>query len=107
VSYRLPLNALHPAWEALPQRSRMGLSCDCPAHPAHPEDRPLVWFDNPLDGGEAAPGATATVHHLEEEEGFEHLTLVGQADGSVRIGHWCGWVVDGVLTESFVRGVAW
>ena len=104
---RLPLVALHPAWEALPGRERMGLSCDCPAHPHVPEDRPLVWFDNPLDGGEPAQGAAATAHHLDEDEDFQHLTLVGRQDGSISLGHWRGWLVDGVLTQAFIRGVAW
>lgn len=103
------LTSLQPAWEAEEGRHRMGISLQCPRHPWE-EVRPLLWFDNPGDGGPPMDGAQVTALHVEEPEGFESLTLLPSGSAPydcVRIGHWRGWVADGALTESLITGVAW
>lgn len=101
------LTALAPAWEGEEGRERLGLSCECPRHPWG-QERVVAWFQNPEDGG--APHPAASVLALTEGEGFERLTLLpaaGHPEGCIRLGHWTGWLADGLLTECLISGVAW
>jgi hypothetical protein len=104
------LSSLRPAWAALPGRTGMGVELDCPRHPFAASERPVVWFENPVDGGPPRDGVELANVLLDEpgaQVELERLTLLPTAGGCVRIGHWCGWVADGVLTEALIGGVAW
>lgn len=76
-------------------RQCMGITFDCPKHPAVEGDVVLLWFENPVGGGEPC---TRRPRFYRFGDDIETLTL-GPSKGDIfeplRLPHWRGWVYEG------------
>lgn len=118
VIVRRPLASLRPEWLATGGRLRyqMGVEFDCPRHPpqADTDHRIRLWFRNPCDGESPAPPNVVDSElypRLVRRMGstLENLTLTPQGleDLPIRVyGHWTGYVLEGVVYDSFTFGGA-
>ena len=86
----MKLTDLAPSWASADGRHGQALSFRCP----HCEERLVVPFANPLDGG-AAPAWAKGVLWQREGDTFGTLTLTPSVDSP---GHWHGFVTAGEVT---------
>lgn len=105
-----PLTDYRPTWLAIDGRERLGLELDCPG-PMH-SHRIRIWLANPDQG------APASALERDGEPVFwflgddlAELTIMrphGSAEEPINIpGHFRGWIVDGLVVESFISGIGW